>query len=264
VKNQKYERGRQATARKGAEILDALHQRKAIDAYSDKEQARQGLVRDYLASTTPDHDKLALGHSRQDVAALNRDIRQGLQAKGQVQPDAAVMTAKDGPNWVEMALGVGDRIRFTARDEEMGVINGTRGVVSGISKSRAGGFDITVALGERSVRFNSYEFRAIAHDYAMTIHKAQGQGKRDIFHLADPAMMDNQSALVAFTRLTKGRYVLYGSADDIDQLGSRMGLERLKSNAIEEGVRQEQPIQVVASVRETPEDKAANIRRRAR
>lgn len=231
------ERGRQATAQKGGEILKALHERGAIDAYSNKDQAMKALVRDFLASPTPDQDKLALGHSRADVAALNRGIRQGLQAKGQIQPDRAVMTAKDGPNWTEMAVAVGDRIRFTARDDDLGVINGTRGTIAQVKSSRAGGVDITVDLGERQVSFNSYEFRAIAHDYAMTVHKAQGQGKRDIFHLADPAMLDNQSGLVAFTRLTKGRYVLYGSADDVEQLGNRLGLDRLKANAIEEGVR---------------------------
>lgn len=268
VDPQKDGKGRRATEEKGAEILLALHQRGSIDAYTTSVEATKALVHDYLASPTPAEDKLALGHSRAEVAGLNTAIRKGLQDRGELHSNQAVITAKDGGQWHEMELAIGDRLRFTARDEDLGVINGSRGILRKIIPSRAGGYDLTVELPEekRTVSFNNHEFRALAHDYATTVHKAQGQGKRDIFHLVNPGMIDNQSGLVAFTRLTKGRYTMYGAADDIETLGGRLGLERLKANAIQEGVREPALVQAINKLFEnqsSPMDPPEQTRKRA-
>jgi|GEM_PF-5110345 len=46
-------------------------------------------------------------------------------------------------------------------------------------------------------------------------------------------MTDNQSALVAFTRLTKGSYTLFADSMSLDQIKGKLGQQRLKENAIE-------------------------------
>ena len=50
--------------------------------------------------------------------------------------------------------------------------------------------------------------------------------------LASPKMTDNHSALVGFTRMKK-HFTLYGSHEDIAAFGRKLGVERLKENAIE-------------------------------
>ncbi|MEL3953431.1 hypothetical protein [Stenotrophomonas bentonitica] len=50
-------------------------------------------------------------------------------------------------------------------------------------------------------------------------------------------MTDNASALVAFTRLTSGKYKLYLTSDEKERLHTRAALERLKENVFETGLR---------------------------
>ena len=236
---------REITA-KGTEILRALDARGCIDEYDNRPEAIEALVSDYLASSTTPDEKLALGHTRMEVALLNKGIRDGLQAHGKLSSEQVSIRAKDNGQWHDMGVSVGERVRFTARDNELGVINGTQGEVSAVAKGNDGGWDLTVRVRShgqdvREVQFNTDQFNALQHNYAMTIHKAQGQGKTEVLHLANTGMMDNSSALVAFTRLTKGNYTLYGSAEDIEQVHERLGMDRLKGNATEAGVRSMPP-----------------------
>jgi hypothetical protein len=62
--------------------------------------------------------------------------------------------------------------------------------------------------------------------------------------------------LVAFTRLTKGTYTLYGSSDDVEQLKDRLGMERLKINATHAGVREPAPDAVQSPVSLTATEQA--------
>ena len=47
---------------------------------------------------------------------------------------------------------------------------------------------------------------------------------------------DNQSMLVAFTRMTH-HYRLYGAEQDLEVARMKLGLDRTKQNAIQQGVR---------------------------
>jgi ribosomal protein S30 len=44
-------------------------------------------------------------------------------------------------------------------------------------------------------------------------------------------MLDNQAALVAYTRLTDGKYTMYADSATMESLGDRPGMDRLKENA---------------------------------
>ena len=79
--------------------------------------------------------------------------------------------------------------------------------------------------------------KALTHSYAGTVHKSQGQGKREIYHLANLGMLDAHSALVAYTRLTKGSYRMYATSDDVERLSERLGLERLKETVLDAGLK---------------------------
>ncbi|MGS7872304.1 hypothetical protein, partial [Stenotrophomonas forensis] len=68
-------------------------------------------------------------------------------------------------------------------------------------------------------------------------------------------------SLVAFTRLTKGSYKLYGTYDDVEQLNTRLGLERLKATVLDAGLKDDPQRPVVqrlgAAARPTAQRPAA-------
>jgi ATP-dependent exoDNAse (exonuclease V) alpha subunit len=87
-----------------------------------------------------------------------------------------------------------------------------------------------------AVAIQTDEWNHLQAGYARTVHDAQGQGKAAVFHFANARMMDNQSALVAFTRLTSDRYRMYGAEIELEQVKNRLGADRLKQNATQEGL----------------------------
>jgi len=232
---------------KGAEIFAALDARGCLDEYNTQGQAMKAMVDDYLKSPLPDNEKLVLGHSRQEVALLNEAIRQGLREQGKLGDTEHKIKGIDQGKELDVSLSKGDKIRFTLGNADLGVVNGTQAIVNRMKKDKQGNLLVEAVIQSdlkkmdgKKVVFNTRDFPHIANAWATTIHKAQGQGKSEIFHLANAAMLDNQSALVAFTRLTKGSYTLYGTSDDMEALKDRLGLERLKGTALGEGLVRDQ------------------------
>jgi hypothetical protein len=108
------------------------------------------------------------------------------------------------------------------------------------------------------VAFNTENFCHLGHNFATTIHKAQGASKQEVLHLVNSSMLDNHSALVAFSRLTSGSYRAYGTTEDIEGLKDRFGLERLKDTATGAGIQTPaQALVQVQAVRSEHEDKKA-------
>ncbi|MEN1994148.1 MobF family relaxase [Stenotrophomonas bentonitica] len=236
----KASRSRAQTLNKGNEIkarlLDNIR-----ETATDKE-ARERLLHEYFQDRAPMSEKLVIAHTRADVAALNAGIRAGLKERGELDKEEVVIEARDKGRKFNLALSKGDQIVFTAKNKDMGVINGTQAVVDNIKPSRKGGHDITVSIRSetkgdgRRLTFNSHQMKAFSHSYSGTVHKSQGQGKREVYHLANLGMLDAHSALVAFTRLTKGSYRMYATSDDVERLHERLGLERLKETVLDAGV----------------------------
>ena len=224
----------------GTAIFDRLEARGQIQVEDDTKAATATLIADYLKSSTHARDKLILGGTRAEVAQLNQGMREALQAAGKVGPDLAVFQAEQQGHLGALRLGVGDRVRFGDRNEKLGVVNGTKGVVEKIEAGANGAHNLTVrlesevpAINGRVVTFDTKQFASLSHGYAMTVHKAQGQGLAEVYQLANPAMTDNHLALVGFTR-SKRSFRLYAAAGDVEQLRERIGTERLKTNASEE------------------------------
>lgn len=240
---------------KSVEILEALEANGNLEEFSHAGQAMDFMVEAYLNDPLPERDKIMLAHTRSEISQMNAMVREGLQAKGEISSHEVEIRARDNKEkkWVNLALAEGDSIVFGARDDDMGVVNGTKAKVEKIRKAwgKGGGYDIEARImsdipGEdgRVVKFNQHEFNAISHAYCQTIHGAQGQGKANVYHLLNQGMADNHSTLVAFTRLTSGQYVMYGASDDFDALKERLGLDRLKESAMKAGL-QEKPVSVL-------------------
>ncbi|QCZ96602.1 conjugal transfer protein TraA [Stenotrophomonas sp. pho] len=237
----KASRSRAQTLDKGNEIKARLLD--TIRETATEKDARERMLHEYFEDPTPMQEKLVIAHTRADVAALNAGIRAWLKERGKLDQEEVVIEARDKGRKFDLALSKGDQIVFTAKNKDLGVINGTQAVVENIKPSRAGGYDISVSIRSetkadgRRLTFNSFEMKALTHSYAGTVHKSQGQGKREVYHLANLGMLDAHSALVAYTRLTKGSYRMYATSDDVERLNERLGLERLKETVLDAGLK---------------------------
>lgn len=239
-------RSRRETHELGRELMKGLEQRNCLEEFNTRPQALKALVDDYLADPEIAREKLVLAHTNEDVAMANDAIRQGLKAKGEIQAGGITMEviSKGKGKRERMEVAKGDRVRFTKAEPKLGVINGSAGEVIGIqANTRRGGHDLTLAMEEgQTLQMNTQDCPHLAHNFATTVHQAQGAGKRQVYHMAHTGMMDNHSALVAFSRLTKGNYRMYGTSDEFETMHERLGLERLKGTALDAGVRQD-PVQ---------------------
>ncbi|WP_423162586.1 MobF family relaxase [Stenotrophomonas maltophilia] len=242
--HKKGEKSRSETILHGKAIFEALEARGCIDDYDTRDQSIGALVDDYMSSSASIDQRLVLGSTRMDVKELNEKIRAAMVSAGLVDSSAVNVSIVNKKDKYSIDLSPGDRVAFTKNDEKgLGVVNGDAGTLLSVEKGESGGYNMVVRLRSETpakdgklVSFNTDSFNNIRHNYAVTVHESQGQGKEDIFHLANLGMMDNHSALVAFTRLTKGKYTMYGDTETIERIHERMGMERLKANATTEGV----------------------------
>ncbi|HIE0523467.1 TPA: MobF family relaxase [Stenotrophomonas maltophilia] len=254
-------RSRQGTLEMGKEILNNLKQRDCIDDFGTDKQAIKALVDDYLKDKTPLDEKLVLAHTRSEVKALTTGIRKGLQEQGVLDKEEFTFRSIVKGQWEDLTLSRRDRVMFTATNNDLGVINGTEGTVESVRKDKSGGYDLVVRIDSsnpkedgRILKFNTSEHNALAHRYAMTVHKSQGQGKSEIYHLAtNMGMLDQQSALVAFTRLTKGSYRMYTTDNVMDRLAERLGTERHKEMVLSVGLSKTQAVPVHNLVQDVEE-----------
>lgn len=227
------------TLRHGLKIVDLLEERGSLDEYETKNQSIAALVKDFMASKEDRQDKIVLAHARAEVRQLNKGIREELRTLGEIGPKDTIVKTMQNGKLEDRELTKGDRIRFNVKNKKLGVINGTEAQVEKISQSRNDGslnFHVVLEDGRR-LNFNEKYYNSFDHAYAMTVHKSQGQGAKEVFHLGNIGMTDNASALVAFTRLTSGKYKLYLTSDEKERLHTRAALERLKENVFETGLR---------------------------
>lgn len=248
----------------GQAILDRLHEQGQIVEADYRPDAIQKLVADYFASTAPIREKLVLAGTRAEVKMLNQAIRAEHKSRGSLGFGQALQVKAGGEIKI-IELASGDRIRFAEKSKELGVFNGTQGVVENIRLNSDGSVNMAVRLESdipsqegRIVRFNSRDFASLDHSYAMTVHKSQGQGRDSVFVLANAGMTDLHFALVAFTR-TKNSFRLYGARDDLARMGQRFGRERLKTNASEQLQEPERKSEKLAQRLMQPINKLINL-----
>ncbi|HEY0784175.1 MAG TPA: AAA family ATPase, partial [Thermoanaerobaculia bacterium] len=182
----------------------------AIDAYEEagrlrwtdtRAEARSDLAARYLEDRRqqPERSQLILAYRNEDARQLNEVIRSERRAAGELGPGVSA-------GGVEYAAG--DRIVFLKNDHTgrdianldasaaaLGVKNGTLGTVE---KTELRRFSVQLDDGRR-VAFDPESYGAIAHGYAVTVHKSQGATVDRAYVLADP-LMDRNATYVALTR----------------------------------------------------------------
>lgn len=234
-------KSRADVARKGAGLFQMLEARGAIDSYDTRPEAMEACAQDWLTSPHAVDNRLLLVHDHADAQALTAKLRAGLRKRGELTGEDHTFRARRDQREFDLEVALGDRLRITKNDSLLGVENGDMCQVEGIDHTNHG-LALTLRIEGKAGRpstaltVDTSEWNHLQHGYCRTVHDAQGQGKPAVFHFANAAMVDNQSALVAFTRLTSDRYRMYGADVELEQIRSRLGVDRLKQNATQEGM----------------------------
>jgi hypothetical protein len=221
-----------------ASALDSYEEAGRLHWADSRAAAQADLLRAYAHDRTqdPGASQLILAYRNAEVAQLNAAVRAGRQAAGELGPGVAA-------GGIELARG--DRIVFLRNDHQgrdvvnldaagaspaVGVRNGTLGTVVAAEPHR-----ISVRLDDgRTVAFDPDRYDAVAHGYAVTVHKSQGATVDRVYVLADP-LMNRNAAYVALTRhraavdLFADRET-FPSRDHLDKALSRSGHKDLASD----------------------------------
>lgn len=235
-------KARSEVAQKGAALWKKLEARGAIDAYNTREEAADACVQEWLDCPHDIDNRLLLVHDHADARMLTNKIRDGLRERGVLSGQDHTFRGRRDQRMYDMAVAVGDQVRITKNDNQLGVENGDMAVVEQITKTPTGSLALNLRVEGRhgkpsfALAVDTDEFNHLQAGYCRTVHDAQGQGRAAVFHFANAKMMNNQSGLVAFTRLTSDRYRMYGAEVELEQVKKRLGADRLKQNATQEGL----------------------------
>lgn len=230
----------------GKAIFEALEADGCIAEFETKTEAVKQLVADYFADQKPFAEKLVIAGTRNEVAQLNREIREGYKQRGVVKSGAEEehrITMNVQGHAVTADYSCGDIVQFTKRQKGLNVVNGDQARIDHIRRMQDGRWQVQahvlsgMSKGQNRtfVVDGSKDLPTFVHAYAMTVHKSQGQGMDSVFHLVNKGMLDQHSALVGFTR-SKQSFKSYGSILDFADIESRYALDRVKRNAVEIGV----------------------------
>ena len=200
---------RQLANGRTGEAIQAYGEHDAVHAAATRDEARGALIdrwdRDRVAD--PDASRIILTHTRDEVHALNTAARDRLRIAGALGDDVTIATERG-----TREFAVGDRIMFLRNERDLGVKNGTLGIVESTSQVR-----MAVQLDDgRSIAFDIKDYANIDHGYAATIHKAQGMTVDRTHVLATPGM-DSHTAYVALSRHRDHVDLHYGQGDFADQ-----------------------------------------------
>ncbi|OZB59197.1 MAG: hypothetical protein B7X39_14110 [Lysobacterales bacterium 14-68-21] len=237
---------RQAAAL-GRKVFERMDKAGQIDRHESAGDAVKAMAKDYIKNPDRPEDKLVLGLDNASVKALNKAIREERKQAGELGMREVMVTSRTRLGVEQLAMVKGDRIQFKERLRGGLADNGELGTLLKVSKDRFGVATFEVKMDtpdakgkERIVRFNEVDTQAITHGYAVTNHSAQGLTVKHVQMLGNAKMMDQHAALVGFTRQTDS-FKLYLDKDDEQDIQRRMGTQRLKAVAVEEGVTHKAP-----------------------
>lgn len=132
---------------------------------------------------------------------------------------------------VEREFATGDRIQLTSPYKELGLANRDLGTISGIKNGQ-----MSVRMDgnvERTVSFNTADFRQFDHGYAVTSHSSQGlTAGRVLAHFdtdSSHSLINTRLAYVAISRASDDARVYTNNAET---LGARLAADISKTAAV--------------------------------
>lgn len=211
---------------RAAEALEAFAAHGQLLWLDRAEDAVRAAVADWMVFRTerPGATALVIAKRNDDVAALTAEMRAWLKERGQLGAVDTEIRAVSRRGAHQLMLTTGDQIRFTRRDDKLGVVNGHLGVVLNVKPlaGNPGHATLTVRLPDDD-RVIAFDTTAIAdrkgrarleHFFASTTYSVQGATKTASFGVLDAAETSN-GAYVAASR-AKEMTRFYVSRQNID------------------------------------------------
>lgn len=186
------------------DAVQLLEDNKAIAWSPTKEEALSKLLKSWGKDRLlkPNESRLILAQKNVDVDALNQGVRDILRTQGRLGETEIICSTQRG----RVAFAEGDRVQFTKKDNEQGLMNGSFGVIEHIDLKTK---KLTILLDNKETKtVNPDTYDGLRHGYAATVYKAQGATLDHVYVLHSHTT--NQSTnYVALSRQTKslGLYV---------------------------------------------------------
>ena len=208
-----------ATGRTG-EAITAYSHNGMVHAADTRDAARVALIDRWDAErrAAPSDSRIILTHTNQEVQMLNRAARERLHTQGELGTDVAIRTERGVRDFAD-----NDRILFLKNERDLGVKNGTLGIVE-----NTGADNLAVRLDDgRRINVDLKSYAHVDHGYAATVHKTQGMTVDRTHVLATPGL-DAHSSYVALSRHREGTALQYGRDDFADEAALRRTLARAR------------------------------------
>jgi conjugative relaxase-like TrwC/TraI family protein len=190
-----------------AESLNAFAERGLITACDGSRTTVRALVDAWQRAHAETHgiSTILIAKSNAQVRTINDEVRSRLQLEGQIHGREIKLSAVTASGHTQsLLLAAGDSIRFLARQDALGVINGSVATIDKIQGANSNP-RIKARIGDRKVSFTVAEIadeagRArLTHAYASTIYGAQGLTVDQAFVLISPTM-NRHDLVVASSR----------------------------------------------------------------
>ncbi|MEI7578362.1 MAG: MobF family relaxase [Armatimonadota bacterium] len=206
------------------EAVNAFASRGLLKISETKYDAMTELIKSWRQADLPLKESLIIASTRLEVRELNRLAQDERKKDKEIE--------EQGIEFNDEIMHVGDRVIFTKNHKTLGVVNGERGTIVGISGD---GERMSVSLdsGEK-VSFETIAMPDISLGYAATTHKAQGATTKEAFVLVGGNMQDREISYVQASR-ARERTTLFmtrsEAGDDLAQLVKEMERSRQKEMA---------------------------------
>ncbi len=194
------------------------------------------------------------------ITVERRGVTGGFTPSGNAARNIAVFETRP------IDLRAGDAIVFTRALPDLGVVNGERGTLASIGRTR---LRIALEDGRRlTLRCDDDRLRHIDHAWTATVHRAQGRTTDQVIAVLDAASMLTDRALL-YVEMSRARDGFVLLTDDREQLIHRLeqdtgiahsALEatgQIRDALASRAIRHKEPLQPVRLEREAPEMAAA-------
>lgn len=227
IVRQRSDWGRQTVRDFGAgRAGDALS---ALDAHDDlrfaanTKTAVEDIVAHRRSRVDAGVEPLILARSNAQIRQIALAVRDDCRSAGELGEDLVSFTGRTNDRIFAMSLGLGDRIRFNVKVDDLEVVNGTTALVTAIIPDPEPMQTVVVALiGNREIRFKLADLAnekgqvGLSWSYSSTIFSAQGLTVDETLVLAD-AGFDRSAAYVACSR-ARDRTTLFVDRSTLESL----------------------------------------------
>jgi len=201
----------------------------ALDAHDDlrftanTKTAVQDIVAHRRSRVDAGVEPLILARSNAQIRQIALAVRDDCRSTGELGEDLVSFMGRANDRVFAMSLGLGDRIRFNVKVNDLEVVNGTTALVTAIIPAPEPMQTVVVALiGNREIRFKLADLSnekgevGLSWSYASTIFAAQGLTVDETLVLAD-AGFDRSAAYVACSR-ARDRTTLFVDRSTLETL----------------------------------------------